>query len=409
MGLPTIKYYKKYFVTFSDLEKLVSYSDDKNLRLLLTNSLYTIKKYFLRSQLTYFILQLTVAILILDVGYKTFSSTQFILLGLFLVVIRIYNSMISNIKVYYTSGMISRGVLNTWLSKISIFFSEKEKKLLNEFSSTFPSYFFNLDILLKSILDFSVLIISVILAKTLIQYKIIGLLLILIIIPTMIIAGKKWRKTARKITRDYLNLKKTNDTLLRNRGLYPTIFNTLSHTLLPLTIILLTKEGINPLIPQATLLASVADYSWRIVNISHEFDITKRVLTKINQRLNATSKKYIINEMGYLKLCKLNEPSENILIQSKSNNSLIVKDFIPMAITNKKRVSHKYNFEFMPGVYQLNGTNGIGKTTFLESLTLPQEVKVEYSKGEVALNGKAFFDQGLSLPAQAGLESFYPL
>ncbi len=86
-------------------------------------------------------------------------------------------------------------------------------------------------------------------------------------------------------------------------------------------------------------------------------------------------------------------PSTQVLQKSLENKSFVIKDFVPMSITNGESPTHIFNFEFKPGIYQLNGVNGVGKTTFLESLTLPESVRIEYSRGELAFQGQPFFDK----------------
>lgn len=388
---------KKYIIDKKDVLKILSHSDDEKLKDMAEYSLNRISKtnrYFIFLFIIYSILMGT---LILDIGYKYLSTPQQVGIVIGLICVHLIESILTNRDIYYESGLISVGILNNWFAEISKYFSQKEIKVQNTFALTFKAYHYNVTEIIRSAIDSILIITTIILSVVNANLKILAMGIIVIVLTTMAITGKKWRSTAREVHNNYLKNKRTTGKTLRARYMFPSVYNLLSSTIIPVCVILLTKNNINQLIPQTALLIALANFAWSMMEISHNFEISKTNLNKINASLNRITKRYILNNAGYKKLCKLCFPNTNTLKRSKNNNSLVVKNYIPMAITNKSKVSHIYNFEFKPKVYQLNGTNGIGKTTFLESLTLPQGVRVEYSKGEVALNGEPFFDENLNL------------
>jgi predicted ATPase len=125
--------------------------------------------------------------------------------------------------------------------------------------------------------------------------------------------------------------------------------------------------------------------------------LTKKFLTNLNRELEKVSEKYVINNAGYKTQTKNSRPRRETLQKSKELKGLVLNNFIPMKVTNLREITHSFTYSFTPGLYQIQGLNGIGKTTLLQTLALPEGSPVEYAKGEAALNGEPFYNEKESI------------
>lgn len=151
------------------------------------------------------------------------------------------------------------------------------------------------------------------------------------------------------------------------------------------------------LAPILIVLAKVLSEAWYLTQQGTSILLTKKFLTSLNRELEAVSEKYIINNAGYKTQTKNCRPRRETLKKSKELKGMVLNNFIPMKITNLKEITHTFTYSFAPGLYQIQGLNGIGKTTLLQTLALPEGFPVEYAKGEAALNGKPFYNEEESI------------
>lgn len=279
---------------------------------------------------------------------------------------------------------------------IAIYPKEKRSELL-EFQDVYKSYqkvtYTVVDDGIPLLINFIILTILVYIHPNY-YFMLVGLILLFIILAY---SGYKFSIAYAR----YYLLKKKNETVdkktMNERTWYPLAYNYVNTLLLPISVILFLSFNVIQLVPFITYTISTLSFVWAIFKNLDSIFLANSIVNRISNELEEISSRYIFNTKTYTKQTYITHPSNKILLKSKKDHSLIVKDFIPMYPSNSNKPSHIYNFEFKPGMYQLNGHNGVGKTTFLKSLTLPKNYQTEYSTGEVALNGSPLFERDISL------------
>lgn len=379
-----------------EITKLFSYSDklDPILTNKLINSIY-------KALPVNFVLNLMMYVSIFSAIHLTSSTIldkgtplPFYLSSLILVVF-ITNSLESfytNYFINHNSGVLVFKKINTLKDEFSKILDKNLQINFNEVYSTARVYWYDWTEVTQYFIQLALTVFTLSIAPVDPDIKKIFLGLSALITIVFVISGYLFTKASTSNRTKLLN----NELLLKRdvalRVSLPWVSNIFSQTIFPFAIIMLSAYRLNSVIPQVTYLAAIASYSWGIVSRFENFVVTKKNLTLLLEGFNKLATKFVINEEGFQKQCKMSKPSQALIAKSKKNKSLVLKSFVPKCITNGEKSTRNITFEFMPGAYQLTGLNGVGKTTLLQSLGLSEETKVEYCCGEAAYFGKPLFN-----------------
>ena len=338
-------------------------------------------------------------IFILDISYGFIPSWLYLPLLFFALLNCFIFSIIENLNIFNTSYTYELKIQSKILAELIKYLDKSDKRVVNDYQEGFNKYHFNLFNVGTEFIGFFVLFCTAVLSNTPIEFKVVVILIIGILVFAILVIGKYWVHIARKCYKTIVSGSELSGKRLTQRVLIPAVFNLTSSFIFPVALILLSKLSMNTLIVQVALLGGMISFGWSLISNIEKFNIAKEKLTFILSRMNQIQERYVINKYGFAKLCARTKPSSEILKLSKKNKSLVLDNFIPMSYSNSEQSepSHCYSYEFAPGLYQLNGLNGVGKTTLLKSLTLPEGVLVELSSGGVAFCGKPFFNCGESL------------
>jgi ABC-type cobalamin/Fe3+-siderophores transport system ATPase subunit len=123
---------------------------------------------------------------------------------------------------------------------------------------------------------------------------------------------------------------------------------------------------------------------WDSVNFVVKVRDASGEITRAKNLLVSLEEKYIINNKGYIKQRQFCHPQRR-----HSAHGLILRNFKPITFENGRQ--HVYSFVFEPGMYQLNGANGVGKTTLLKSITIPENYSTMYSGGSISFDDSCVY------------------
>ncbi len=382
----------KYIIKLKDIEKLISFSDNEKYK----KDFLGIKKN-IRSGFTVIIFlniigNLVALVFLLNIELKYFSFESLTFQGL--VVLSALNLLVNfyicNKYIYYSGNYLEDGILGNILPTYSQYL-KKNKRLITDFTANFKGYFLNIDNFSWRLLEVVVVFSSILLLN---KSKYSGLLLLLILsVFILIFLGKKWTETFQAIFEKHKKGEEVPRKLLSERVFYPTIYNSFVHLVPTLGIAVFGLLGLSYQLAVVTLLSNISSFFWSFINKLQSFRIAKESLVEMNEILEKLQDKYVINNRSFHQACKNCIPSEEVKKKSQQNKSLVLKSFVPKPMTNQKQqFKREFTYEFKPGTYQINGINGVGKTTFLSSLSLPENELVEIPKGEVALAGELFYN-----------------
>ncbi len=302
-------------------------------------------------------------------------------------------STFTNYNIYLASQLITDGFLTKQFAIFSKPLQQKDIEVLSNFKTYFQNYFFKFTNLVINLVYIVCPIVTISQSSQPDREKFIFTIIFILMIIAMIFGGFLWIRTSGKLRKSIEESDIISKLLTLQRVLIPAIYNVSTTYFSIILVSIVARFELTGFYIQLMIFISSISFGWILVSTIEELGYAKKNLIKLTRRLSEIEEKYVINNRSYTSLCKLCEPDNDLIKKSKQNNSLILKDFIPMSITNDENNSHIYSYEFLPGLYQLNGLNGIGKTTLLRSLTLPEGVLIEKSKGEVAFQGKAFFEE----------------
>lgn len=302
-------------------------------------------------------------------------------------------STFSNLNIYLSSQIFTDGFLTKQFAVFTKVLKPADLEILTNFKTYFQSYFHKTSNVIINSVYIVFPIIAILLGDLELNSKIFFFVVFILMTVLIVLGGLLWIRVSVSVRKSLESSEKLTRRQVAGRVMIPAISNILTGYFAITLVSLVTRFGLHGVYIQLMIFVSSISFGWGLVNIIEELGYAKSNLAKLNQRLVEIESKYVINNRSYKSLCELCKPDNELLKTSKFNKSLLLNQYIPMYYTNAEKVTHIYSYEFIPGVYQINGLNGIGKTTLLRSLTLPESILVEKSGGQVAFQGKPFFSE----------------
>lgn len=309
------------------------------------------------------------------------------------ILVEIIASIILNKNFHYETGRLLHKFLNKYTEEIRNYLDEEYRQKLNTILSLWNNYWMSIAVLGHLIINLPFTYVLLVRQNKIGEGSPETLIILTLLLVMLVYAGDAFAKANQQIIKDWEKGKNPAKTNIRKRLFMPTVTNVMKTTALPL-LALGAGTGAAPLF---IFMTGIAENFWTLIQKGNTLRLTKEYLLKINKHLEEVQERYICNEKTYQIQAQRVQPTIKLLKKSEKNKSLIVKDFVPMARKNREKVTHKYSFDFHPGLYQIQGINGIGKTTFMKSLALPKGIPVEFSEGKAALEGKPLYDPEGSL------------
>ena len=320
------------------------------------------------------------------------SPTSFFSIFLILVIAEFTSSILNNKFIYLSGDELRIDKINLVKESLYKYFNPEQSKTFTETIGNLSRYFFKLNNCIENFYRFIVIIAASLYANTTMNLKLAIFLITTASMIFLVFSGMIYNKSAFNIYEKLLEHKKYSKKDQINRVVFPGTLNVLNEVIFPLIIVILAAYGFNGIIPQMAILIGTMSFGWELVNYFEQFYYAKTNLGKSNSFLETLTKNNVINQAGFVAQTQLVTTTDQLLDQSRQNKSLILKDFIPKYLTNGISTDRKFNIELKPGLYQLTGINGVGKTTLLESITLTEEELVELSYGQAVFNGGPLFD-----------------
>lgn len=383
--------FTNYFVKPRDILSLVEFTDNAPFIADTRKILVEIKIAFIISEILHLGARLIVISVAVLAGYGFVTFDQLIAITCVVLIISFLESFLSNKSVYESSYLLEMKIIRPILTRMYPLFGNK-KYIIDTFRNNYANYFYNLSNLEENVVGLILIIISFSFTNTSLQMKSYAIVYGFFALGLIILGGWYWNSVISKYI-SYTNKECTPPTEIRvKRWLVPSISNLLKSDIFYLVLIFVLKNSQYSLLPLLGMFGALIGTGWNVVENLQKFYLANNSLQKLLKILGHNQKRYILNNYSYKRLASNCMPATQVNNISKQHKSLFIKEFIPMYYKNLKRITHIYNFEFKPGIYQLNGINGVGKSTLLKSLTLPENILVPMSKGEVSFCGKPFFD-----------------
>ena len=330
-------------------------------------------------------------------SYFAYYDNRYLIVLIILFFIFILTSYILNFYSYYPTASLYIKLFPEFSNNLINYLTKENSYKLQNISSLLSGY---AGIVTKVLSKLSTNLIFLIVISRELPNPIFYILFIIFLFSIFLVSGRTFFKSYKRISDSILKNEPVNKWTLFLRLSLPSVSNSglLFQLALPIVVLSLKMELDYYVFNVLTSTLSIALAMWSITEDIQRIKLGKTYMNDVIQALEEASKKYIINSSCYSKLCKKCIPTSTLINRSSKNRSLILQSFEPMIITNSDRINHSFTYEFLCGkMYQINGINGIGKTTLVQSLCLPKGIKVEYSKGEVAFKGKPFFNLDSSL------------
>lgn len=323
----------------------------------------------------------------------TLNTAEYVILIAAWLLFGLFFSSFSNYYIYLSAQIFTDGFLVKQFAVFTKVLKPADLEILTNFKTYFQGYFFKLSNVIINSVYVIFPIIAIVLGNLDQRAKIFFSITFMFMAIFIVFGGLIWIRVSASLRNSLESKKDLSRRQVTSRVMVPAIYNIVTGYSAITLVSLVTRIGLQEVYIQLMLFVSSISFGWGLVNTIEELGYAKSNLAKLNQRLEEIESKYVINNRSYKYLCELCKPSNELLRTSKLNKSLLLNKYIPMYYTNAEKVTHIYSYEFIPGVYQINGLNGIGKTTLLRSLTLPESILVEKSGGQVAFQGKPFFSE----------------
>lgn len=213
------------------------------------------------------------------------------------------------------------------------------------------------------------------------QIWILVLLAYLIVLCTSAVV---FRSVASRIFKALKTNSIPNRVALAARIAIPSISNIGSHVLFRFLIPYAILSSQYELQLVIALLFNLLGTLWSSVSFIVMTKEASKEVIKMKEMLVTLEQKYIINNNGYWRQRQLCKPKRAVAAEG-----LVLKKFKPIDSAGVTR--HVYTYTFNPGVYQLNGVNGVGKTTLLKAITIPENYATMYSGGSISFGGSCVY------------------
>jgi ABC-type transport system involved in cytochrome c biogenesis ATPase subunit len=379
------------FLSQTEFEWLINFIEDDEILRKFRKYNSEIKYALIFRTVLLIITRVAVALLILNYSFNflpQYNNINFTILFFVMVITNFIESYIANRYLFHNIDIFKFTISEPIITKLQHTIHYNKRFLLTHFHET-NTRNINLYLQVSGILTLipTILVTLIIITFKHPEYSIF-LLLFIAVILIQSIGGYLFTRTNQKVLTSIIKKSEVSKMVFYTRMTTPFITNSISEIVLPLTSIWILYSGNHTLAPILTSLALIIDSYWSLIDRMQILFQTKTIFKDIKQSLVEVAEKHVVNNATFNELKMFNSPSRALLKKSLKNNSLILKNFAPMYFTNSKR---KYSYEFLPGIYQLNGINGRGKTTLFKSLSLPENYLTEKSKGEVVYQGSDFF------------------
>lgn len=390
------------FVQLSDLQKLFEFVDDSKLKAKFSELSPQIRAGYKRLIFLKIVINLVYILLTLDISYSLFQES-----GIYFSVIIFYflNKVLGSFdaNIFYFKGeIITQSLLLKVYSRASDIFPNKEKILITRFAEVVSSYFFSLASFISNAITIVSIFVMILLGKGDSTIKLILCLFILFLMIVISFAGKMFINNNIKLGELFASeedIEKVGKPIIRKRIVLPLAFNILNTGMFPIALLIATKYQYTAFILPLAFTVNVGEYLWTSMNQIENLVRAKFYLMQILVVFRDLERKYVINDRSFRKVCDYCKPGKDVLESSKVKKSLTLHNYNPIKYSKSKYFQRRYSFDFFPGIYQINGINGIGKSILLKSLAVPSLLLHHISEGEVALNGKEFFDKAGGLIA----------
>lgn len=340
---------------------------------------------------------LGILILNISINFFVVDNTRLLQIFLFLLIVEVTRSYVINRFLYWDLGVFRWEVITPIIEKTLKIYPKDKRTTVIDLQSTFYDYYLHLFTMrengLPILINFIFLIVLSILTG---KYKYI-IVIALISSVILIIAGYQFSLSIVELNKNMRNNEPISLSTKVKRVWLPIFTNIPGSLIIPFTLIVFIYNHQLAIIPYISFLGTYVSYFWSTAKNLYTLIITRKNFYEVLSTITSLKDRYIFNNETFQLQRKFNTPTIKTLERSRKNNSLIIKNLIPMYPSNSYNPSHIYNFEFKPGIYQLHGKNGIGKTTLLKTLSLPINYQTEYSAGEIAINGIPLFETGQTL------------
>lgn len=331
------------------------------------------------------------SITIILIANSQISSTETVIaIGIATLISSLIHSYIFNRYVTYPSNIIVLDYILRLQDQYKNIFTDQIRTTFSEAYSTLYTYVIDINSSITTIIAFFTTLITVV-ALPYDQSVKFGVTVFFIVTACFISqAGKHFIRSTTRVSAKLTKHQTAQPKDVAIRTAFPAIQNSL-FSIISFIGILLAMSNYRLLIIPLYSISSFATVYWTMLTAYETFYKAKASLAKLNQFFDEISDEAIFNKKTYVAFCNKCTVAKSTLSKSKRNHSLVLEDFMPMAYTNLVSSDRKFTYEFTPGMYQLIGPNGIGKTTLLESLSLTNDQLVEISSGNAAINGEALF------------------
>lgn len=331
-------------------------------------------------------------ILNISVNFFVVDNIRLLQIFLFLLIVEVTRSYVINRYLYWDLGVFRFEVIVPIIEKTLKIYPKDKRTTVIDLQSTFFDYYIHrytmrengLPILINFIF---LIILSILTGKY--QYIIVIALISSII---LIIAGYQFSLSIVELNKNMRNNEPIALSTKIKRAWLPIFTNLPGSLIIPFALIIYIYNNQLAIIPYISFLGTYVSYFWSTARNLDTLIITRKNFYEVLSTITSLKDRYVFNNETYQLQSKYNTPTINTLGKSKKNSSLVLKNLIPMYPSNSYNPSHIYNFEFKPGIYQLHGRNGVGKTTLLKTLSLPLNYQTEYSAGEIAINGLPLYE-----------------
>lgn len=383
------------FIRTKELQRLLSHSDlpEVNEAKELVKNVFAATKIYIVLQLFYYSTLFGIFLITQQDGFAEDrdSIVLIVFLSVLLVAMTIAYNFHLNYRVNYRSTKFVHRQLNMFRAEFSVLIEKYFPVEFNKFYSVMQNYWFQLSVIQGNFVFIIFTFMMLIFADVSSSVKIYFMLLAFMLIVIITILGYLFANASMSL---YLANTKANDTRDRDvaaRVGSPLAFNLAKNTIIPIAVLVTASSSLHPVVPFLVFLGSFITYSWVLVMDISDFAISKRNLRFINSQFDELTSKYVLNNDGFKRQCGLCESYDELDQRSRENSSLILERFVSMSVTDGHDSDRNISYEFMPGLYQLNGSNGVGKTTFLQAITQPSERLTEYCSGYASLQGSSLF------------------
>jgi len=346
-------------------------------------------RYYAKVQFVLLFVQFLINIAVyVGVFYGRLTTSTLIQISIFALCFESIMSYVQNKYLFMADDLLAIQVIPQIITTLrSKGFSSEIIQPFTFSTSILAGYYLKLVNIVNSILD--IIIVIALMALLAVTGK--GAIIVpffIVYILVMVIAGYFFRINMKSIADAIINKRKVSNSAIAVRIFSPFVSNAgqnvIVRYMVPYAIISQHYEWL-------LLLFTVFGRASTLWESLYQFERLSEASTEMQRALTMAievSDMHIVNNCGYLKQKRKCSSSKK-----NSFSGIYLDKFAPILHKQKHALQHTYTFNFYPGVYQLMGANGVGKTTLLKALTLPDNYLTSFSSGKVSFDGMPFYTE----------------